>query len=96
MKIKLFDERGRRNMKFKEFLELNALDSNKKANCERIEKAILDLKGKMENKKDKINLLIAKADKIKQEYSCLEDFLQALQGKLAKEEESKKTKADKK
>lgn len=83
-------------MKFKEFLELNALDSSKKANCERIEKAILDLKGKMENKKDKINLLIAKADKIKQEYSVFENFLQALQGKLAKEEESKKAKADKK
>lgn len=79
-------------MKFKEFLELNALDSGKKANCERIEKAVLELKRDMGSKKDKINLLLAKADKIKQEYSRLEDFLQALQGKLAKEEESKKTK----
>jgi len=83
-------------MKFKEFLELNALDSSKKANYERIEKAVLELKRDMGSKKDKINLLIAKSDKIKQEYSILEDFLQALQGKLAKEEESKKTKADKK
>lgn len=83
-------------MKFKEFLELNSLDAGKKGDREKIEKAILDLKGKMENKKDKINLLIAKADKIKQEYSVFENFLQALQGKLAKEEESKKAKADKK
>ena len=83
-------------MKFKEFLELNALDSNKKANCERIEKAILELKRDMGSKKDKINLLLAKAEKVKQEYSRLDDFLQALQGKLTKEEESKKTKADKK
>lgn len=85
-------------MKFKEFLELNSLDAGKKANCERIEKAVLELKRDMGNKKDKINLLLAKSDKIKQEYSILEDFLQALQGKLTKEEESKKTKekADKK
>lgn len=81
-------------MKFKEFLELNALDSNKKADREKIEKAILDLKGKMENKKDKISLLTAKADKIKQEYSVFEDFFKALQQKLS--EESKKAKADKK
>ena len=83
-------------MKFKEFLELNALDSSKKANYERIEKAILELKREMGSKKDKINLLLAKAEKVKQEYSRLDDFLQALQGKLTKEEESKKTKADKK
>lgn len=84
-------------MKFKEFLELNALDSSKKADREKIERAILDLKGKMENKKDKINLLIAKADKIKQEYSCLEDFFKALQAKLVAEESKKtKEKADKK
>lgn len=84
-------------MKFKEFLELNALDSTKKADREKIEKAILDLKGKMENKKDKINLLIAKADKVKQEYSCLEDFFKALQAKLVAEESKKtKEKADKK
>lgn len=83
-------------MKFKEFLELNGLDAGKKSNCERIEKAVLELKRDMGSKKDKINLLIAKSDKIKQEYSILEDFLQALQGKLAKEEESKKAKAQKK
>lgn len=84
-------------MKFKEFLELNALDSTKKADKEKIEKAVLELKSAMENKKDKINLLIAKADKIKQEYSCLEDFLKALQAKLVAEESKKtKEKAEKK
>lgn len=83
-------------MKFKEFLELNALDSSKKADREKIEKAILDLKGKMENKKDKISLLTAKADKIKQEYSVFEDFFKALQGKLAEESKKTKEKADKK
>lgn len=83
-------------MKFKEFLELNALDSTKKANCERIEKAILDLKGKMENKKDKISVLTAKADKIKQEYSVFEDFFKALQHKLNEESKKTKEKADKK
>lgn len=86
-------------MKFKEFLELNGLDAGKKANCERIEKAILELKREMGSKKDKINLLLAKAEKVKQEYSRLDDFLQALQGKLTKEEEEskkKKEKADKK
>lgn len=83
-------------MKFKEFLELNALDSSKKANYERIEKAVLELKRDMGSKKDKINLLLAKADKIKQEYSILEDFLQAFQGKLAEESKKTKEKADKK
>lgn len=86
-------------MKFKEFLELNGLDIGKKANCERIEKAVLELKSAMENKKDKINLLIAKADKIKQEYSCLEDFFKTLQAKLVAEESKKakgSEKADKK
>lgn len=84
-------------MKFKEFLELNGLDAGKKANCERIEKAILELKRDMGSKKDKINLLLAKSDKIKQEYSILEDFLQALQAKLVAEESKKtKEKADKK
>ena len=62
----------------------------------KIEKAILELKAKMENKKDKINLLIAKADKIKQEYSCLEDFFKALQTKLSEESKKTKEKADKK
>ena len=81
-------------MKFKEFLELNSLDAEKKTDRDRIEKAILDLKGKMENKKDKISLLVAKADKVKQEYSTLDDFFKALQGKLA--EESKKTKVSEK
>jgi hypothetical protein len=79
-------------MKFKEFLELNALDSSKKANCERIEKAVLELKRDMGSKKDKINLLLAKAEKVKQEYSRLDDFLQALQHKLTEEKESKKAK----
>ena len=83
-------------MKFKEFLELNSLDAGKKADRDRIEKAILDLKGKMENKKDKISLLTAKADKIKQEYSVFEDFFKALQTKLAEESKKTKEKADKK
>lgn len=84
-------------MKFKEFLELNSLDAGKKANCERIEKAVLELKRDMGSKKDKINLLLAKSDKIKQEYSILEDFLQAFQAKLVAEESKKtKEKADKK
>lgn len=83
-------------MKFKEFLELNALDSSKKADREKIEKAILDLKGKMENKKDKISLLVAKADKVKQEYSTLDDFFKALQHKLTEESKKAKEKADKK
>ena len=83
-------------MKFKEFLELNSLDAGKKADRERIEKAILDLKGKMENKKDKISLLTAKADKIKQEYSVFEDFFKALQVKLAEESKKTKEKAEKK
>lgn len=96
MKINFFKKKRGIEMKFKEFLELNSLDAGKKANCERIEKAVLELKRDMGSKKDKINLLLAKSDKIKQEYSILEDFLQALQGKLTKEEESKKAKADKK
>lgn len=83
-------------MKFKEFLELNALDSSKKANCERIEKAVLELKRDMGSKKDKINLLLAKAEKVKQEYSVFENFLQALQTKLAEESKKTKEKADKK
>ena len=83
-------------MKFKEFLELNALDSSKKADREKIEKAILDLKGKMENKKDKISLLVAKADKVKQEYSTLDDFFKALQHKLNEESKKTKEKAEKK
>lgn len=83
-------------MKFKEFLELNGLDAGKKADREKIEKAILDLKGKMENKKDKISVLVAKADKIKQEYSVFENFFKALQTKLAEESKKTKEKADKK
>lgn len=83
-------------MKFKEFLELNALDSGKKADKEKIEKAILELKAKMENKKDKISLLTAKADKVKQEYSVLDDFFKALQHKLSEESKKTKEKADKK
>lgn len=86
-------------MKFKEFLELNGLDAGKKGDREKIEKAILELKAKMENKKDKISLLTAKADKIKQEYSVFEDFLKALQAKLVAEESKKakgSEKADKK
>lgn len=83
-------------MKFKEFLELNALDSSKKADREKIEKAVLELKRDMGSKKDKINLLLAKSEKIKQEYSILEDFFKALQGKLAEESKKTKEKADKK
>lgn len=82
-------------MKFKEFLELNALDGSKKADREKIEKAVLDLKGKMENKKDKISLLTAKADKIKQEYSVFEDYFKALQHKLTEDKKAKE-KTDKK
>lgn len=88
--------KGDKNMKFKEFLELNSLDAGKKADKEKIEKAVLELKVKMENKKDKISLLVAKADKIKQEYSTLDDFLKALQTKLAEESKKAKEKADKK
>ena len=47
MKIKFFEKKRGIVMKFKEFLELNALDGSKKADREKIEKAILDLKGKM-------------------------------------------------
>lgn len=84
-------------MKFREFLELNSLDAGKKSDREKIEKAIIDLKAKMENKKDKISLLTAKADKIKQEYSTLDDFFKALQAKLVAEEGKKtKEKAEKK
>jgi hypothetical protein len=84
-------------MKFKEFLELNGLDAGKKSDREKIEKAILELKAKMENKKDKISLLVAKADKIKQEYSVFENFFKALQAKLVAEESKKtKEKAEKK
>ena len=83
-------------MKFKEFLELNSLDASKKADREKIEKAILELKGKMENKKDKISVLVAKADKIKQEYSVFENFFKALQHKLNEESKKTKEKAEKK
>ena len=96
MKIKFFEKKRGIVMKFKEFLELNSLDAGKKADREKIEKAILDLKGKMENKKDKISVLVAKADKIKQEYSTLDDFLKALQHKLNEESKKTKEKADKK
>ncbi len=82
-------------MKFKEFLELNGLDAGKKSDREKIEKAILELKAKMENKKDKISLLTAKADKVKQEYSVLDDFFKALQHKLTEDKKTKE-KADKK
>ena len=50
----------------------------------------------MGSKKDKINLLLAKAEKVKQEYSVFENFLQALQTKLAEESKKTKEKADKK
>lgn len=83
-------------MKFKEFLELNALDSSKKANYERIEKAVLELKSAMESKKDKINFYLAKAQNVKQEYSTLDDFFKALQHKLTEESKKTKEKADKK
>ena len=82
-------------MKFKEFLELNALDSSKKADKEKIEKAVLELKSAMESKKDKINFYLAKAQNVKQEYSTLDDFFKALQHKLS-EESKKKEKSDKK
>ena len=82
-------------MKFKEFLELNALDSGKKADKEKIEKAVLELKSAMESKKDKINFYLAKAQNVKQEYSTLDDFFKALQHKLS-EESKKKEKSDKK
>lgn len=96
MKIKFFEKKRGIVMKFKEFLELNSLDAGKKADKEKIEKAVLELKVKMENKKDKISLLVAKADKIKQEYSTLDDFFKALQHKLNEESKKTKEKADKK
>lgn len=88
--------KGDKNMKFKEFLELNSLDAGKKADRDRIEKAILNLKGKMESKKDKINFYLAKAQNVKQEYSTLDDFFKALQHKLSEESKKTKEKADKK